>query len=141
MKNPDSRFIAMMRDFTGTHAGENVSTEDFQKTVEKHAGRPMDWFFNEWVYGAETPSYEFSYHLANAEGGQTELSMSLTQSGVSESFQMALPVYQVVKGEQQFLRLIGVTGTKPAKTSIKLPARPDKILLDPERSILAEIHQ
>jgi len=54
---------------------------------------------------------------------------------------MALPVYQVVKGEQQFLRLIRVTGTKSAKTSIILPARPDKILLDPERSVLAEIYQ
>jgi len=66
--------------FTGTHAGEKVSTEDFPKTLEKHAGRPMDWFFNEWAYGAETPPYEFSYHFSNADGGQTELSLSLTQS-------------------------------------------------------------
>lgn len=34
-----------------------------------------------------------------------------------------------------------VTGTKPAKRSVKLPVRPEKIVLDPDRSILAEIHQ
>lgn len=32
-------------------------------------------------------------------------------------------------------------GTKPLKTSVKLPVRPEKVLLDPNRSILAEIHQ
>jgi hypothetical protein len=87
------------------------------------------------------PTYDFSYQLANADGGQAELTVSLVQSGVSESFQMSLPVYQVIKGQQQFLGLIKATGTKPVKTALKLPARPEKIILDPERSILAEIHQ
>jgi hypothetical protein len=141
LKNPNARFMAMMHEFTSTFAGQNASTEDFQEIVQKHAGMPMDWFFEQWVYGSQTPVYDFSYQLSNAEGGQTELTISLTQSAVADSFKMQLPLYVVINGQQQYLGLIGVTGTKPIKTSLKLPVRPEKVLLDPERSILAEIRQ
>jgi aminopeptidase N len=133
--------MAMMHEFFSTYAGQNASTEDFRKMVEKHMGRPMDWFFEQWVYGSELPTYDFSYQLSNAEGGQTEVAVTLTQSGVSDSFRMQLPLYAVIGGEQQYLGLIGVIGNKPLKASVKLPVRPDKVVLDPERNILAEIRQ
>jgi aminopeptidase N len=141
LQNPDSRFIAMLRDFTSTYAGKNASTEDFRQIVEKHMGGSMEWFFNQWVYGAYMPKYDFSYRIADSAGGQTEVSMSLTQSEVPEGFHMELPLYVVVKGQQQYLGMIGVTGSKPLKTSVKLPMRPEKVILDPNRSILAEIRQ
>jgi hypothetical protein len=140
-QNPDAPFIMMLHDFYSTFAGKNASTEDFRKIVEKHMGTSMEWFFDQWVYGAYTPTYNFSYQLADAENGQTEVSITLAQSDVPESFHMELPVYITLKGEPQYLGRIGVTGTKPLKTSVKLPVRPEKVLLDPNRSILAEIHQ
>jgi hypothetical protein len=93
----DKRFSAMMQDFIKSHYNEDVSTEDFKRIVEKHmtpqmnldgTGR-MDWFFNEWVYGIEMPSYRFEYQL----GGGESLSGRITQSGVSENFKMLVPVY------------------------------------------------
>src|SRR5258707_3183160 len=66
------------------------STEDFKAGVEKGMGGSMDWFFNEWVYGTEMPSYRFDYQLSD---GGTTLSGKVTQSGVSDSFKMLVPVY------------------------------------------------
>jgi hypothetical protein len=140
-KNPDARFITMLKDFVATYAGKNASTEDFRRIVEKHAGVSAEWFFEEWVYGAYTPKYDFSYQLADAENGQTEVSITVTQSDVPETFQMQLPLYISVKGEQKYIGKVPVTGTKPFKNSFKLPLKPDKVMLDPNRSILAEIHQ
>jgi hypothetical protein len=140
-KNPDGLFITMMHDFVKTFAGKNASTEDFRQMTEKHIGRPMDWFFNQWVYGTNIPTYDFSYQVADATGGQNDVAITITQSGVPESFQMHLPIYAVINGEMRFLGLAGVTGNKPVKTNIKLPVRPEKIVLDPNRSILAEIRQ
>src|SRR5215831_8960607 len=96
----DERFMAMMRDFVATHRNQNVSTEDFKRTVEKHmtpemdiAGtKTMDWFFNEFVYGTEVPRYKLDYQLVT-EGQQTLLKMRVTQSEVSANFRMAVPVY------------------------------------------------
>jgi hypothetical protein len=54
---------------------------------------------------------------------------------------MELPVYVTLKGEPHYIGRMSVTGRKPLKTTVKLPFRPEKVLLDPNRSILAEIHQ
>ena len=140
-KTSDKRFIDMMQDFAKTYSGQNASTEDFRRIVDKHAGEPMDWFFDQWVYGADIPAYKFSYKLSDAGGGQTELSMTITQSEVPETFKMRLPVYLVVNGAQRRLGVIRVSGSKPYTASVKLPMRPEKVLLDPEHSILAFIDQ
>lgn len=93
----DKQFMAMMQDFIKSHYNEDVSTEDLKQTVEKHMTKQMDlegngrmdWFFNEWVYGTEIPSYRFDYQIG-ADGVMTG---RITQSGVSKTFMMLVPVY------------------------------------------------
>src|SRR4029077_19305541 len=61
----DQAFKEMMRDFVTTYSGMTATTEDFKAMVEKHMPREMDadgnqkmdWFFNEYVYGMQLPSY------------------------------------------------------------------------------------
>ncbi len=70
-KTGDQRFTAMMQDFIKTHYNKDVSTEDFKRAVEKHmteemnldGNARMDWFFNQWVYGTEVPSYKLEYSV------------------------------------------------------------------------------
>ncbi len=98
--DPDARFKAMMQDFVRTHFNQDVSTEDFKRIVDKHitpemdldGDRRMDWFFNQWVYGTEVPAYKFEYSLAPS-GDKTVLSGRITQSGVSDSFRMRIPLW------------------------------------------------
>jgi len=56
----DSRFKKMMREFYFTYQGKKVSTNDFQRLVERHFGTMLDWFFNEWMYNTDIPKYHFS---------------------------------------------------------------------------------
>jgi len=94
----DRAFQAMMKDFVQTYFNRDVSTEDFKRMVEKHmtsemdldGNHRMDWFFNEWVYGTEMPSYKFDYQLG---GDGATVSGRITQSGVSDNFKMLVPVY------------------------------------------------
>jgi aminopeptidase N len=135
-KNPDAPFINLMRDFVATHSGKNASTEDFQRIVEKHMGQPMDWFFDEWVYGTEVPRYALKYDLKDAGGGKTQASFSVTQSGVSDSFVMKVPVYIVVSGQPRRLGLMNITGSNTVRADVVLQVRPEKVELDSEKSIL-----
>jgi len=90
--------MTMMQDFIKSHYNQDVSTEDLKQIVEKYMTRSMDldgngkmdWFFNEYVYGTEMPSYRFEYQLGN---GGTTLSGRITQSRVSDNFKMLVPVY------------------------------------------------
>ncbi|HVF49957.1 MAG TPA: carboxypeptidase regulatory-like domain-containing protein [Pyrinomonadaceae bacterium] len=96
VKTGDQRFQTMMKDFIKTNYNQNISTEDLKAIVEKHmtpemdlaGNRTMDWFFNQWVYGTEMPSYRLEYQI----NGNT-LTGKVTQSGVSPNFGMLLPLY------------------------------------------------
>ena len=140
-QNPDARFIAMMRDFVTTYTAKNASTEDFRRVVEKHMGEPMDWFFNEWVYGTETPHYDFSYDLKDAGQGKTLLHVSLSQSEVSDSFLMRVPLYVHVNGTPRLLGFLKVKGPNTATADVTLPIRPEKVTLDEYHSILSTVKQ
>ncbi|HEX8147610.1 MAG TPA: carboxypeptidase regulatory-like domain-containing protein [Pyrinomonadaceae bacterium] len=95
-KTVDQRFSEMMKDFIQTNYNKDVSTEDFKRAVERHmtpemnvlGNGKMDWFFDEYVYGTEMPSYRLEYSL----DGNT-LTGRVTQSGVSDNFRMLVPVY------------------------------------------------
>lgn len=41
-----------LRDYTRTYDGHSVVTADFQRAMEKSAGRSLQTFFDEWVYTA-----------------------------------------------------------------------------------------
>ena len=93
----DAAFQTMMKDFVQTHYNQDVSTEDFKRSVEKHMTKEMDidkngkmdWFFDEFVYGTEVPAYKFEYTVSK-EG---VLNAKITQSGVSDKFVMLVPIY------------------------------------------------
>ena len=140
-KDPDHVFIDTMRDFVSTYAARNASTADFQKIVEKHYGQSMDWFFNEWVYGTETPRYNFSYDLKDAGGGKTLLHMSLAQSDVSDGFFMKVPVYLWIEGTPHRLGLLSVKGSATSTADVPLPLRPNRVTLDEFHTVLAEEKQ
>ncbi len=138
----DRRFMAMMQDFIKSHYNEDVSTEDFKKIVEKHMTRQMDldqngrmdWFFNEWVYGTEMPSYKFEYQL----GDGTSLSAHITQSGVSDNFKMLVPVYaDFGKGWIRIGAATIVGNSSVDLNNIKLPQAAKRVAICAEDDVLA----
>lgn len=137
----DSRFQKMMKDFIQTHYNTDVSTEDLKAIVEKHITKDMnltnngkmDWFFNEYVYGTEMPSYRFDYQVKG-----DSLSGKITQSGVSENFAMLVPLYaDFGKG---WVRLGSATmiGNQTLDISdLKLPMAPKKVAICALNDVLA----
>jgi aminopeptidase N len=141
----DARFQAMMNDFVKTYFNKDVTTEDFKKIVEKHLPREMDlggnnrmdWFFDQWVYGTEIPSYRFEYQTGSANG-QTVLNGSITQSGVSDNFRMKVPVYVDFGKGWERLGAASVIGNKPVELSnVPLPQEPRRVAICALKDVLA----
>ena len=79
----------------------------------------MDWFFNEYVYGTEMPSYKFQYELTD---GGTTLNGHIIQSGVSDNFKMLVPVYIDDGKRMVLLGQARIVGNKTVDLkNIKLP--------------------
>ncbi len=142
----DQRFIEMMHDFVKTYFNANASTEGFKRVVEKHmtpamdldGNKRMDWFFNEWVYGTELPSYKLEYTIAPEAGGKVTLKFTVAQSGVSERFKMLVPLYLDFDGKWTRLgeaTLIGNATTPEFK--VTLPQRPKRVAINAFHDVLS----
>ena len=138
MWNPregDGRFMETMHDFVNTYKLQPATTEDFKAIVEKHMGQymdldgnhKMDWFFNEYVYGTEIPSYHFEAQTI-PDGDKTTLHFKLVQSGVPADFKMLVPLYlEFSDGKITRLGQIRITGDKTVEQTVSLPKMPSPI--------------
>jgi len=132
----EDRFIAMMHDFYTTFRGKRATTGDFQKIVERHVGRPMDWFFDEWVYGTSVPTYTFSWNAEQDSAGYAA-ELRVRQSDVPDGFAMYVPVLIKFDQGEALIRIL-VRGPT-SDTKIRLPAEPKEMQLNPLESVLAEV--
>jgi len=145
----DKNFKEAMQDFVNTYRGKAATTEDFKATIEKHMTRDMDlegnhkmdWFFNEYVYGTQLPSYKLDYSFDTGADGTIILNLNVAQSGVDDKFRMVVPVYlELDEGRVVFLGRMGVTGnnSSPAKVPLKgLKAKPRRALINYSDDVLA----
>jgi hypothetical protein len=128
-RDGDARFQAIMHDFVESHRLQAATTEDFKAVVEKHmspqmdldGNHRMDWFFNEYIYGTDLPTYHFESQLTPNDKG-TSLHIKLVQSGVPDSFKMMVPMY-LEMDDGKILRAgsINITGNKTIEQTVQLP--------------------
>ena len=142
----DKDFIAMMHDFVATYLNQNASTESFKSVVEKHMkpaldlerNGKMDWFFREWVYGTEIPSYRLEYSLAPEPGGKFLFTAKVTQSGVSSRFVMGVPIYFDFDGHVMRAGSVALLGNMTSsEVKLRLPKKPKRVLLNANHDVLA----
>jgi aminopeptidase N len=132
----EERFSTMMHHFYATYRGRRASTADFQHTVELALGQNMDWFFNEWVYGTAIPTYTFSWTAARDSAG-TVAHLRVRQSDVPSDFAMYVPVLIKLDAGDVLIRIL-VRGDT-TNTTVRLPAEPVSMQLNPLESVLAEV--
>lgn len=142
----DAKFQKMMKDFMSSHFNKDISTNDFKLAVEKYMtpvmdvdkNGKMDWFFDEWVYGTEMPSYKFAYSMAKKDG-KAVLSGKITQSGVSDNFVMIVPLYVDMGRGWGSLGSVTIVGNTTIDIGeIPLPAEPKKVAIAAFQDVLAE---
>jgi Peptidase family M1 domain len=141
-QDPDVKFKQMMHEFTKTYANRIAGTEDFKAVVEKYmnpdmdlfGNHKMDWFFNQFVYGTDYPSYRFEHSFSTDVNGDTVLNFKLSQSGVGQNFAMPLPIYlEFDNGRTVRLGMAKLKGSNSIEQHIPLKGLKEK----PKRALLA----
>ncbi|PYO46650.1 MAG: hypothetical protein DMD72_12225 [Gemmatimonadetes bacterium] len=136
----EERFMAMMHDFYDTYRGKRATTLDFQRVVERHMGQPMDWFFDEWVYGTDVPTYTFAWKAdrdSTGAGTGYTAHLRVRQTDVPSNFGMYVPLLiKFDRGETLIRMLVRGPSTEAV---VRLPAEPKTVQLNPLESVLAEV--
>jgi aminopeptidase N len=133
----EDRFKLMMRDYYEAYKGKRATTLDFQRIVEKHVGRPMDWFFDDWVYGTAVPTYTFAWNVEPADGGKFTAHLRIKQTDAPPSFAMYVPLRIKFEQGEALVRVL-VRGPLTEQT-ITLPAEAKSMELSPFESVLANV--
>jgi aminopeptidase N len=140
-------FFAMMSDFVNQYRDGSASTDDFRRVANAHFVKSpiartyglqnLNWFFSQWVYQVDLPSYQLEYHFQDQPDGKVLMTGTLSQANSPNFWFMVLPVALTFGGKQVAYTTVVADGPS-APFAIKLPSRPSKVELDPQHWILSE---
>jgi aminopeptidase N len=84
----DSTFFGALRDYRAAFEFASATTADYESIVETRAGRSLSWFFDEWIYGAGEPVYEYSWQAIAPD----RVLVHVEQVQAGPTFRMPIPI-------------------------------------------------
>ena len=136
----DGRFKDLMRGYATDQLGGIMSTRSFEAAVTRAFGEPMDWFFDQWVYGVEVPTYRADLDASPIIDGQSPFVLHgrIRQEDVSVGFKMPVPVRLTFDDHPPMTHQIWVDAAE-VMVELPLPARPTRIEFNHEYAVLAKV--
>ncbi|HUA59320.1 MAG TPA: M1 family metallopeptidase [Verrucomicrobiae bacterium] len=130
----NDKFWAGIREYYRRFRDSNASTADLEKVMEETSGTDLNWFFQQWLYRAGSPTVEgiWSY---NAENKKVELDISETQPG--DLFRLPIDVAVTTQGSPARIQKIELNA-KEQKFEIASDKEPATVELDPNAWLLMD---
>jgi aminopeptidase N len=117
---------------------KNASTEDFKRILEQVSGKDLDWFFQEWVYGAGYPKYYYSWQTENTSQPNTyRVITRIAQNNGSLApsvFHMPLQI-KFTSSNAETLLVVDINNN-PEIDTFELSFVPSNMVIDPANWIL-----
>ena len=136
----EDRFKNMLKDYYTTYLNKSASTVDFQRIVEKHINKDMDWFFDQWVYGTGIPEYTFSWDNTPLKNGKHKIRFQVFQKNVDKDFKMYVPI-QVDFGDKGVARIrVLIDGNKIDFDLPEMSFEPEEVKFNYLESVLCEVN-
>jgi hypothetical protein len=83
------------------HMYGTITSQQFQAIMEQYYGSGLGWFFQQWLWGVNRPTYQYSWLTENIGGGQYEMFLHIDQVQNPPSpniFTMPIRIYPRVSG-------------------------------------------
>jgi aminopeptidase N len=130
----DRAFFAAVRDYYSAYRDRNAGTGELRVIMERHAGQPLDWFFQQWIFERGHPVFATNWTWAD---GKVALDVEQKQTG---------PVFRVptvieVRSEAGARRENVVIDERVERFEVESETRPAEVVLDPDEWVLKEIAQ
>jgi len=75
----DTAFFDILADYRAAYKFSAATTEEFIAIASSTYGQDLQWFFDQWVYNAGAPAYEYGWETENV-GGQDYLRVRIIQT-------------------------------------------------------------
>ena len=138
----DETFFRSIRSYYAQYAYGTVLTADLQRVFEADAGRPLDWFFEQWVHQPGHPVLEHRWETSE-DGAELILTVAQTQSPDWPTFRFPLDVEIVGSTSADGAATTGNTRRERVELrqrtqTFRFPvdAPPEAVVLDPDGWLL-----
>jgi aminopeptidase N len=135
----DESFWKGIRAYYAKFQNSNANTDDFKNSMEQASGKQLDSFFDQWVNRPGHPMLDGAWKY-DQKNGMLEIEIKQVQPGDPFQFKLELEISfneKVRPYLERGDRALKID-QKTKKFSIKVPAKPSKIELDPNVNLLFE---
>ncbi len=136
----DTRFRDLMRRFVRDHRQRPASTRTFETAVTRAFGEPMDWFFDQWVYGVDVPTYRPDLRTTRLLDRPSPyvLHGTIRQEDVPDTFRMPVPIRVEFAGRAPEVYRV-LVDAETVDVEIPLPAEPTDVEFNWRHAVLAHV--
>ena len=136
----DTRFRDLMRGYAVAHLGRVMSTRSFEDAVAEAFGEPMGWFFDQWVYGVDVPTYRADLDVSPAVDQPSPFLLHgrIRQEDVPDGFRMPVPIRLTFDDRPPLVRHVLVDAPE-VPVELPLPARPADVEFNAGHAVLARV--
>jgi aminopeptidase N len=137
----DETFSNIMRNYLNNPLlAYNVAvTEDFQRIAEETSGLPLDYFFNQWIYGENYPKYFVKWDFKESSRNEYQIDLAIEQSVNSYPLFFTMPVQIRISTNQKDTTVIVFNNAQSQKFNFRVVGEPVQLLFDPENYILKDV--
>jgi aminopeptidase N len=127
-------FFAAVRDYYSAYRDRNAATGELRVIMERHAGQPLDWFFQQWIFERGHPIFAMTWTW---EAGKVAVDVEQKQDGTV----FRVPTVIEVRGESGARRENVIIDERTERFEVESAERPSEVVLDPDEWVLKESTQ
>jgi len=129
----DDAFFKGLGLYLKTHAFKNAEVQDLRLAEEEISGQDLNWFFNQWYYGAGHPVLDIAYQWNEADHTE-KVFISQKQEGQIFHVPIAVDLYAGGKAVRKQVWLTQKTDT----LTFNLAAKPDLVNVDADKILITK---
>jgi aminopeptidase N len=129
----DDAFFKGLGLYLKTRGFKNGEVHDLRLAMEEISGKDMNWFFNQWYYGAGHPVLDITYQW-NESGHQQKVFISQKQDGQIFHVPVAVDLYAGGKVTRKQIWL----SQKNDTLIFNSPVKPDLVNVDADKILLTK---
>ncbi len=131
-------YFKAMKNAIAKYRGQQVTTDQVKREIEAVVGYKLDYFFEQWYRNTGIPVFDYKTSLHLADDGKWVANITTTQRDKANFKIVSMPVFfhfgkdKVVVKERPILKAEDLY-------QVKLPEKPERITLDDNKTLLADI--
>ena len=128
-------FWTGIREYYRRYRNANASTADLRAVFEQVSGKPLDWFFTQWLNRPGVPKIDGSWRY---DAMRKQLEVTLSQTQAAEPYRVSLDVGIFTRpGELPAVKTV-VMAARQGTFTFPLDAAPASVTLDPNTALLMD---